>query len=169
MLGSMSDKLKFFFHPKSIAILGASQDLNSLSGRPIKYLKAHGYGGEVYPINPRHEEIAGYRCYRSIQGIQGVPDLVLIVIRADRVLEALEQCAGKGCKNIIIGSSGFAEVGAAGETMQEQIREIAGRHDLLICGPNCQGILNLKAPAAVTFSAALEAKDLVPGPLGYVS
>ncbi|MBI5968239.1 MAG: acetate--CoA ligase family protein [Deltaproteobacteria bacterium] len=85
------------------------------------------------------------------------------------MLDALAQCAEKRCKNIIIGSSGFAEVGAEGETFQEKIREIARRNDLLICGPNCQGLLNLKAPAPVTFSPALEAKDLVPGPLGYVS
>jgi len=166
---SVSEKLDSFFKPSSIAIIGASQNLDSISGRPMKYLRMHGYKGEVYPINPKYQEIGGYKCYGSLKDTPVVPELVMIIIRAELVITFLKECVTRGCKNIIIVSSGFAENSPEGKLMQAEIQELARENGLLICGPNSQGMANLKEGVTATFSAAMEMENLSVGPLGFAS
>ena len=97
-----------------IAIIGASQDLGTISGQPLKHLKSHGYKGALYPVNPRYSEVAGEKCYRSLDEVPETPDLVLILVNASRVTEMLRQCGAKGVPYVIIFSSGFSEVGGGG-------------------------------------------------------
>src|SRR5512135_1951354 len=81
---SMRTDLERFFNPRAIAIIGASQDLNTISGQPLKLLASHGYRGRLYPVNPRYREIAGHTCYTSLAEVPETPDLALILVNASR-------------------------------------------------------------------------------------
>jgi acyl-CoA synthetase (NDP forming) len=95
----MRTDLEKFFNPRAIAVIGASQDLNTISGQPLKFLKSHGYEGRLYPINPRYQEVAGVRCYAQLADVPETPDLALILVNATRVADMLSQCgaAAAGC------------------------------------------------------------------------
>jgi len=89
----MRTDLERFFSPRAIAIIGASQDLTTISGQPLKHLTSHGYTGKLYPVNPRYAEIAGIKCYATLAELPEAPDLVLILVNASRVIDMLRQCA----------------------------------------------------------------------------
>ena len=114
----MRKDLERFFNPRSIAIVGASRDLGTISGQPLKHLKSHHYRGKLFPVNPKYQEILGVKCYASLEALPETPDLVLILINAARVAETLRQCGRKGVPYAIIFSSGYSEVGGAGVDLQ---------------------------------------------------
>jgi acyl-CoA synthetase (NDP forming) len=70
----MRTDLERFFNPRAIAIIGASQDLSTISGQPLKFLKSHGYKGKLYPVNPRYPEVAGVKCYPALADVPEIPD-----------------------------------------------------------------------------------------------
>jgi acetyltransferase len=168
-MNDQKHELISFFRPDSIAIVGASLDLTSISGKPLKFLKEYGYKGNVYLVNPKYSEMHGLACYPSIMAIPGQPDLALFAVAYHRVLPALAECAEKGIKNVIIFSSGFAETGAEGARLQNQIKELAKASGIRVCGPNCQGMVNLADSIAASFSAALESGKLLCGPVGFAT
>ncbi len=158
-----------FFKPQSIAIVGASKDFTSISGKPIKYLLSHGYSGQIYPVNPKYQEIGSLKCYPSISEIPGEVDMALIAINYKRVLQVLEECHAKGVQFAAIFSSGFAEAGKEGEKLQQQIAALAKETGMRVLGPNCQGLVNLSEKITAGFSASLENKPLIPGQTGFVT
>lgn len=164
----MSD-LKYFFSPRSIAIIGASSNFDVISGKPLRFLMDHGYRGEIYPVNPKYEELAGHKCYRSILDVPGPVDHALIAVNFRLVLAALEECVQKGVRFATIFGSGFAESGEEGKALQAKIARLARESGMRICGPNCQGSVNLKEKAIAGFSASLGVKPLQVGPIGYVT
>ena len=123
--------LEALLQPRSIAILGASQDPTKIGGRPVQFLRSYGFPGPVYPVNPRASDVQGYTAYPSIEALPEAPDLVIIALGADAVPDALEACAAKGVKGAVVFSSGFSEMGAAGEAMQARMRATAARLWLL--------------------------------------
>ena len=88
--------LKQFFAPRSVAIIGASEDLSKFGGRLFKSMIDFGYGGELVPVNPGRKSVFGRVCYPGIADVPHVPEHVGVVLAADRVLPALEQCAARG-------------------------------------------------------------------------
>ena len=161
--------LKNFLKPRSIAIVGASSNLNSISGKPLRFLKAHGYKGKVFPINPKYDEIEGLKCYPSLLDLPETPDLVLVAINYKMVIEILKQCAEIKAKYVAIYSSGFAEVGEEGKKLQEKILKLCKETGIRILGPNCQGLVNLHDSVCASFSGSLELKPLIPGGIGFVT
>jgi acetyltransferase len=161
--------LERFLSPRSIAIVGASGNFNSISGKPLRFLKEHGYKGDVYPINPKYDELGGYKCYKSILDVPKPVDLALIAVNYKLVIPMLKECAKKKVKFASIFSSGFAESGKEGSILQKQIAKIAREAEMGICGPNCQGSVSLKDNAIGGFSASLSIKPLLYGPIGYVT
>ncbi len=161
--------LKYFLSPRSIAIIGASANFNSISGKPLRFLKEHGYKGDIFPINPKYEELGGYTCYKSVLDVPGTIDLALIAVNYKLVLPMLQQCVEKGVKFTSVFSSGFAESGNEGKEMQREIAELAKTSGMRVCGPNCQGSVGLKDHAIGGFSASLGVKPLLLGPIGYVT
>ncbi len=135
--------LERFFSPKSVAIIGASQDLITISGQPLSHLINHGYTGKLYPVNPRYQDILGHKCYPSLADVPEVPDLALILINAARVADMLEQCGKKGVPYVIIFSSGFSEMGGEGVALQKRLTDIARQYNIGVVGPNCQGMMNV--------------------------
>ncbi|MDQ6627089.1 MAG: acetate--CoA ligase family protein [Pseudomonadota bacterium] len=142
-----------FFTPRSIAVVGASQDLGSISGQPIAHLRAKGYAGAVFPVNPRYQEVAGYRCYADVAALPEAPDVAVIAVGAKRVADAIEALGRKGCKFAVILSSGFAESGEDGARAQRTIASLARAHGMAVIGPNCQGYMNIAEGIHVGFGA----------------
>lgn len=161
--------LKYFFSPRSIGIIGASGNFGSISGKPLRYLKEHGYQGKIFPVNPKYEELGGYKCFGSILDVPQPVDLVLIAVNYKLVVPALTQCAERGVKFVTIFSSGFAEAGDEGKALQERIAELAKESGMGIVGPNCQGSINVKEGVIGGFSASVEVRPLRVGPIGYVT
>lgn len=161
--------LELFFKPRSIAIIGASADLATISGKPLRYLQEHGYQGKIYPVNPKYQEIAGCPCYPDIASVPGPVDLALIAVNYRRVLPVLEQCAQKGVRFATIFSSGFAEAGEEGRKLQLALAELVARTGLRLCGPNCQGAVSLHEQTAAAFSASLDIRPFTPGSVGFVT
>lgn len=160
--------LSRFFRPTSIAVIGASRNEQSMSGRVIKNLCIKGYTGKIYPVNPKYPEVMGFKAYPDVREIKEPVDLAFIALPARSVPEALEQCAAAGVSFVIVISSGFAEAGGEGGRLQEYITDFARRTGIRVLGPNCQGMVNLWDKVAVSFSGALEYEAL-PGSIGLVA
>ena len=141
------------FAPRSIAVVGASVDENSISGQPIRFLREHAYQGRVYPVNPRYESVGGHRAYPDIAALPEAPDVALIAVAAARVPAALRGVAAKGVAFDIILTSGFAEAGEEGRAAQDEIARIASDAGMRVIGPNCQGMMNIAEGYALGFGA----------------
>lgn len=139
----MRKDLERLFNPRSIAIVGASQDLATISGQPLRHLISHRYRGRIYPVNPKYSEILGVKCHASVEALPEPPDLVMVLINAARVADTLRECGKKGVPYAIIFSSGYSEVGGKGVEMQQELAAIANQYDIGVVGPNCQGMINI--------------------------
>lgn len=147
--------------PRSIAVIGASSNKEIIRGRLLHVLLARGFQGKVFPVTPSHAEVQGLRAYRSIAEVPGPVDLAIVVIPAAAVLPTLEQCGACGVKAALVITSGFAEErGEVGRARQEEIRAIAARHGMVICGPNSEGLVNVPRALAATFSPAVENPEI---------
>lgn len=130
------------FYAKSIAVVGASADPTKLGHTILKNLIDGGFKGDVYPINPKADEILGKKVYRSLVEIEGEVDLAVIVVPSKFVPSVLEDAGKKGIKNVVIITGGFREIGKEGEKLENKLLEIAKKYGIRIVGPNCQGINN---------------------------
>jgi len=164
----MRTDLERFFNPRAIAVIGASQDLNTISGQPLKFLKSHGYPGALYPVNPRYREVAGVRCYARLAEVPQTPDLALILVNAARVADMLRQCGAKGVPYAIIFGSGFSEIGGAGVDLQRELIDIAREYNVGVIGPNCQGMINVADKVYAGFGSVFNA-DYDAGAVSMVS
>jgi len=130
------------FHPKSVAIIGASTKDLSIGNVIIKNLLHYEFKGPIYPINPKAPEVRGLKAYKTILECPTNVDLAHISIPSKFVPQAIEQCGQKGVKNVIINSAGFKEVGPEGEALQKLALQTAHKYNIRLFGPNCQGIIN---------------------------
>src|SRR3989304_3545417 len=120
-------QLEALLHPKSVAVLGASQDPAKLVGKPIFFMQQHKFGGKIYPINPKYKEISSLPCYPSLAQVPGEIDVVVIGLPAESVLDGVKECAERKVKSVIVFASGFAEIGGKGVKMEEEVRDLAKR------------------------------------------
>ena len=156
-------------NPKSIALVGASDRLDSIGQRTLTNLLEHSdIKVPLYLVNPTKAEIAGQRCWPSITALPAAPELAIVAVPATSVLAVLEECGAKGVRFAIILSSGFGEAGAEGIKMQEEMATITARTGLRLYGPNCPGLTNVNHRLGFTFSPAF-AHDLKPGPIGLAT
>jgi acetate---CoA ligase (ADP-forming) len=146
--------------PASIALVGASPDATKLAGRPLAYLQTYGYGGKIYPVNPKHARIGGVPCVASVADLPQGVDLALILLPAGGVAQALEQCAQRGVASAISIAGGFAEAGDA--NAQEDLTRICDQYGIRLVGPNCVGLLRPDLGVTATFSSEL--KNAMPRP-----
>src|SRR5258707_11640538 len=114
----MPHPLGSFFAPDSIALIGASRDLEKIPGRLLSMLRKNGFPGKLYPINPNYGDIDGLKCYPSIAAVGQPIDLAVVIIPARAVLGALRECADAGVRNAVVVSSGFAEEGGGSAALQ---------------------------------------------------
>src|SRR6476469_6658227 len=154
----MPHPLDSFFSPESIALIGASRDLEKIPGRLLSMLRKNQFPGRIYPINPNYGDIDGLKCYPSTADVGQPIDLAVVIIPARAVLGALEQCAAAGVRNAVIISSGFAEEGGDSDAMQDAIAALAKRTGMRISGPNAEGFYSEVQRVAATFSPAVDVK-----------
>ena len=137
--------------PKSIAVIGASQRMGRAT-RVVLNLQRFGYEGRIYPINPKYEDVLGLRCYPDLAATPEPPETIVVAIPAVDVPALLTAAVERGVRGAVVLSSGFAEAGPAGRERQATLERLATQRGLLICGPNCYGVLNV-ALGSATFSA----------------
>jgi acetate---CoA ligase (ADP-forming) len=142
--------------PQSVAVVGASSDVQGLRGRILQTILSHSFTGRVYPISRSATEVQGVKAYPSVDTLPEPADLAILIVPAQYVLTELERCGRAGTKAAMILSSGFAEEGQAGARMQDEISVIARRYDMAVNGPNSEGFVNIAAALCPTFSPVLE-------------
>jgi acetyltransferase len=148
MVTTYLDKI---FNPKSVAVIGASDEEGSVGHALMKNFLESDFKGKVYPVNIRKTEILGLKAYQTVEQIPEPVDLAVIATPAKTVPEVVEQCGKAGIKGIIIISAGFKETGPEGKALEDKILEIKRQYDLRIIGPNCLGVIRPSISLNATF------------------
>ena len=161
--------LDALFNPRSVAIVGATEDPTRIGGRPLRYLKESGFEGRIWPVNPRRDRVQGLEARPVIGAVPGEIDVAIVAVPAGITLETLEACAGRGVKAAVVFTSGFAETGGDGAARQRRMGEIARASGMRILGPNCLGVYNAATGFFATFTTTLDIHRPKPGPVAIVS
>lgn len=163
--------LQQIYEPRSVAVVGASDDIRLPGGRLLQYLLHYGFAGPVYPVNPNREEVQGRRAYKSLADLPERVDLAVLLVSAQASVGVLEQCASLKIPTALLGNAGFAEIGPEGAALQARISDIARQGGIRLIGPNTNGIINTTNGLATTFSPVLDQQGLVlqDGPVAVVS
>jgi acetyltransferase len=153
------------FNPKSIALIGASDEDGSVGYILMKNLTEMGYVGDVHPVNIRKSEILGRKAYPSVSKLPRIVDLAIIATPASTVPDIIEECGICGIKGILIISAGFKEAGASGKILEVKILEIKNKYNMRIIGPNCLGIIH----PDINLNATFIPKKIRPGSIAFIS
>jgi acyl-CoA synthetase (NDP forming) len=148
------------FAPRSVALVGQSNDAGKTAGRPLKFLRQAGFAGRVYPVNARRDEVLGERAWPSLEALPEVPEHAYIVAPTDAAMEAIEACGRAGVAVATVLSDGFAEAGPDGLAREHRLTEIVRTTGMRIVGPSSLGIVNLRNGALLTANAAFDEPDL---------
>ncbi|MFD1941566.1 acetate--CoA ligase family protein [Paradevosia shaoguanensis] len=135
------DNVARLLSPRSIAMIGASNNMTGIGGRVFANL-ARAFKGPLYPVNPKDAEIQGHRAYKRVGEVGQPIDMAVIALSAAHVIGAIEEVAAAGIGGVVILSSGFAEAGDEGKAMQARLREVLDRTGVRAIGPNCIGYMN---------------------------
>jgi acyl-CoA synthetase (NDP forming)/RimJ/RimL family protein N-acetyltransferase len=159
--------LRALLHPSSVAVVGASRERGSAGAAVLRNLLDSGFGGPVYPINPRARTIAGLPAFASIADVGAHVDLAIVAVAADEVGAVARACGAAGVHSLVVLSQGFAETGEEGARMQRELLAICRESGMRLVGPNCLGVLNAAADTRLhaTFAGAMPP----PGRLGVLS
>jgi acyl-CoA synthetase (NDP forming) len=155
--------------PRRVALIGASADMARLTARPQRYLRRHGFQGEIFPVNPRAAEIMGERAYASLDDIPGEIDFAYILLGTDQVEAQIGACAARGIKVACVLADGFAEAGPEGAALQARVLAAAKAGGVRLLGPNSMGVINTHSRTALTTNAAFEAESIPSGRVALVS
>jgi acetate---CoA ligase (ADP-forming) len=169
MNNSLDTLRQQIFSPRSVALIGASSDATKNTSRPQRYMRRYGYSGKLFPINPGRDEVFGEKAYADVTAVPDDIDHAFIMVPANRVAKALEQCVAKKIPMVTIYTDGFAEVGAEGRVMQEALQRIAKAGGVRLVGPNCIGLFSSQTNLALSVNAVLENSEIKPGPISIVS
>ena len=132
--------LDLMFNPRSIAFVGATEQLGKWGFIIFNNLITGGFPGKIYPVNPGRAEVLGYRAYPTVREVPGELDLVVIAAPAGGVLAAVEDCAAKGVKAVVVISAGFKEMGGAAAELEAEMAAKARAAGMVLVGPNGQGV-----------------------------
>ena len=157
--------LNRLLHPATIAVVGATERDGSYAGETLLNLRALGYPGEVWGVNPGRSQAHGFRCFSSLSDCPAPPDAVVVAIPAPGVPAVVEEAGALGCGGAVIYGAGFGEI-PDGKALEDELAASAKRHGLPICGPNGNGIVALHERAAL-WGDALPA--LEPGRVSLIS
>lgn len=134
--------LRPFFHPRAVAVVGASRDPNSIGYRIVENLVRGRFAGPVYPVNPRAGVVCSIRTSPTVRDLPEPIDLAVIAVPAAGVAAAVDDCAARGVRAIVVISAGFAETDLAGRRLQEHLLDQVRGHGMRMVGPNCLGLIN---------------------------
>ncbi len=131
-----------FFYPRSVAVIGASRDPDSIGYRVLEAIVMNRFEGPVYPVNPQATVVGSIRAYPSVTDIPDQVDLAVIVVPRDVVKKVVEECASKEVKALVVITAGFAETGSEGARLQAELMDVVRAAGMRMIGPNCFGLLN---------------------------
>ncbi|WP_456329767.1 CoA-binding protein [Archaeoglobus sp.] len=134
--------LRNFFNPKSVAVIGASRDIEKVGGRTFYNILTYRFSGVVYPVNKSAKSIMAVKSYEKLSEIPDEIDLAVTSVAVKYALEAAEECGRKGVKALLVLTAGFAEVSGEGVERQRKLVEICRKYGMRLIGPNCMGIIN---------------------------
>ena len=155
-------------NPRGIAIAGASGDPARTGGQTVHALNQYGYRGGIFPVNPRYPELAGHRCYPTIEAVEGECDLAVIALPAAQVPEVIRQCGRRGIHFAVVLGGGFREAGPEGARIEADMLAAAREHQVRLIGPNCLGLVNVHARAYAAFGSITRPPLLPPGGVSAV-
>lgn len=150
-------------YPRSIALVGASDDVNKTGGRPLQFLRRAGFAGTIYPINPNRAQVQGEAAWPSLAALPEVPDHVFVLSPTETVVPTVTECARLGVKLVTILASGFSESGPEGVEREAQLRDIAQSTGIRILGPSSLGVVNPHNGLVLTANAAFAEPDVPRG------
>jgi acetate---CoA ligase (ADP-forming) len=159
--------VKHFFRPRSIAVIGASREKGTIGGELFRNLIDADFNGPVYPVNRRATVVQSVAAYDSVLRCPGPVDLAFIVVPASSVIEVAKECAQKGVRALVVISSGFAETGAEGAALQEELVRVCRESGMRMIGPNCMGIIN--TDPKVNLNGQFAPYRAIPGRIGFWS
>lgn len=162
-------KFQYLLEPRSIAVVGVSDDMARPGSQAVNALLANGYAGQVFPVNPKYENFGALKCYSSVVDIPHDVDLVVIGVPAKGVLAVLEQCAEKRVPYVVILSGGFRESGAEGIEREQKMLEITRKAGIRVVGPNCLGFANIHSSVYAAFGSITRAPKLKKGAVSLVT
>jgi len=164
MGATLKTQLDFIFKPKSVAVIGASNNRQRWGHGTLQSVIRAGFRGNIYPIHPKEKVIQGFTAYASVLDVPGEIDLAVFIVNAEQTVKAMEECARKGVKGAVVITAGFAEIGNSGKEMQNAMVNIARRSGMRFVGPNCLGIWS----SAVSLDCCFYKAPLA-GPIAFVS
>ena len=145
--------LDAIFNPRSVAVIGASDNPGKLGSHVMKSLTQGRYPGKIYPVNPGKDEILGIKTYPSLSQVPDTVHLSIIALPAEQVPKIIKECKEKGVRGIVLITAGFKEIeDKRGESLQKEITELADQSGIKIIGPNTFGIVNLHLPLNASFT-----------------
>ena len=161
--------LQEIMSPKSIAIVGASDNKARIGGRPLAHMIEQKFSGGIFPINPNRDSVQGIKAYSSLLDVKEDLDFILVAVPSQIVVSVLEQAVEKKAKTALIFSSGFSEIGGQGQIYQNQIKKISKDSGLRVIGPNCLGLFNSATNFYPTFTSTIDRATPKPGGISIAS
>ncbi|WP_285413260.1 acetate--CoA ligase family protein [Variovorax sp. efr-133-TYG-130] len=174
MPGSLADMhadlaLGRLLNPRSVAVIGASDDALRIGGRPIAYMRSQGFSGRLMPVNPNRTQIQGLPAFASVAALPETPDVAIVAVAAHLAPQVVADLGARGTPAAIVFSAGFAEMGEDGERLQRRMVEAARAHGVRLLGPNSLGVLNPRIGFYGSFSSVVEMGFPKPGRVGIAS
>ena len=162
--------LDALFEARSIAVVGASENVTRMGGGlTMRFLIDHGYQGDLYPVNPKRDEVQGVACHASLESIPGPIDLAVLAVPAAAIPGVLEAIPAGHVRMALVMTSGFGELSDEGVEIERRTLETARARSVRFVGPNSVGVANMWGPMVNSFSQIFDAKDLTPGPTALIS
>lgn len=157
--------LNAIFAPKNVAVIGATEKVNTVGRTVLWNLISNPFGGTVFPVNPQRPSVLGIKAYPNIAAVPSRVDLAVITTPASTVPGIMKECVEAGVKGAVIISAGFKEIGPEGVELERQVLEQARRGSIRVIGPNCLGVMNSLSGLNATFASAMAR----PGSVGFIS
>jgi len=152
---TVPNNLDAIFSPKNVALVGATEKAGSVGRTILWNLMSSPFGGTIYPVNPKRDNILGIPAYKSLSDIPADIDLVVIVTPAASVPSIIDEAATLKIPGAVVISAGFKEVGEEGVELERQLLESAKKSGMRIVGPNCLGVMNTSSGLNATFAAGM--------------
>ncbi|MBP0446399.1 acetate--CoA ligase family protein [Roseomonas sp. SSH11] len=152
--------------PRSVAVIGASDEPTRIGGRPVHSMIQRGFSGALWPVNPKRDRVQGLVAYPDIAALPGAPDAAIIAVPGALAEQAVDELGRRGCPAAIVFTAGYAEVDEAGRAAQEQLVSTARAHGMRLLGPNCLGLFNAPLGYFPIFTSSFDVGwpvDPIPG------
>jgi len=146
-------------NPRSIALIGASDDATKNAARPLTFLRRGGYSGTIYPVNPRRNTVLGERAWPSVEALPEVPDHAYVLVPTEAVVDAVAQCGNFGVPLVTVLADGFATAGGIGAARSAQLKQVSEETGVRVIGPSSLGVIDLRARLMLTANASFGEPD----------